>query len=170
MSGSDAPRLAVAKGRPLEWWPWIPAYEREQLADAVRREGPPPSSGGPGVPPMSGSDAPRPAVAKGRPLEQWPWSPAYERENGATSHCASSEASGGNHRTRRHGDDDRHDAGDGSPSGMVAMTDAQWNPGAVTKETAPMTKGDVGRERNGASPGRGREKGNDAHDETQCRP
>ena len=38
----------------------------------------------------------------------------------------------------------------------AAMADARWNPGAVAKETVPMRKGDAGRKRNGASPGRGK--------------
>ena len=42
------------------------------------------------------------------------------------------------------------------PIVAAAMADAWWNPGAVTKETAPMRKVNAGRERNGPSPGRGR--------------
>ena len=37
----------------------------------------------------------------------------------------------------------------------ATMADARWNPGAVAKETAPIRKGDGGRERKGAPPPEG---------------
>ena len=49
MNGSGAPTPAVAKGRPQAVALKSPAYERERHAEADRREGPPPGSGGPGV-------------------------------------------------------------------------------------------------------------------------